>query len=60
MDDLISRKDAIRRLKKMATDAYRMGLKGKTEVAINCCIDVIERQCPTVYRMSCDVSGETE
>lgn len=47
MRDLIERQAAIRKLKRMATQAYIDKLNGKAETIINCCIDVIERQIPS-------------
>ena len=45
--DLIERQAAIRKLKRMATQAYIDKLNGSAETVINCCIDVIERQIPS-------------
>ena len=47
MSDLIERQAAIRKLKRMATQAYIDKLNGSAETIINCCIDVIERQIPS-------------
>ena len=47
VNDLIERQVAIRKLKRMATQAYIYKLNGSAETIINCCIDVIERQIPS-------------
>ena len=47
VNDLIERQAAIRKLKRMATQAYIDKLNGSAETVINCCIDVIERQIPS-------------
>ena len=47
MGDLIERQKAVRKLKRMATQAYIDKLNGSAETIINCCIDVIERQTPS-------------
>ena len=47
MSDLIERQAAIRKLKRMATQAYIDNLNGSAETVIKCCIDVIERQIPS-------------
>lgn len=54
MSDLIERQAAIRKLKRMATQAYIDKLNGSAETVINCCIDVIERQIPSAQPEPCE------
>ena len=51
---LIERQVAIRKLKRMATQAYIDKLNGSAETIINCCIDVIERQIPSAQPAPCE------